>query len=101
MERCDGTRWYETCPSTCTLSSSTKLKSPASDRPPAPSRTLPARSARAVASTRCIKYSNASCCRPVENSGWPRPSSALSILGATAASAGGSEAGSAPSPPGT
>jgi hypothetical protein len=100
MERCDGTRLYATCPVASTLSSKTKLKSPASDSAPSPSLDPPVRSERAIASTRCIRYSNASCCLPVENSGWPLPRRALNIRGATAALGGDSEAGSAPAPPG-
>eukprot|EP00955_Chlamydomonas_euryale_P024591 259293-Chlamydomonas_euryale.AAC.1 len=55
-------------------------------------------------SSRCIKYSSASCCRGPENSEWPRPTSDLKDSGRTAfartASSPVSAAPVAASPPG-
>lgn len=48
-----------------------------------------------ITEIRCSRYSWASCCRFVENSGWPRPISVLNIWGLTPE---GTDGASLPSP---
>mmetsp|Transcript_34210 Transcript_34210/g.94201 ORF Transcript_34210/g.94201 Transcript_34210/m.94201 type:complete len:239 (-) Transcript_34210:395-1111(-) len=73
---------YAAMPSAVYFSSSANVKSDEYGAPP-PVRAAPACCARPSCSSRCCRYSSASCCRADENSGCPLPTTALSMRGAT------------------
>ena len=79
----DSTHWIRSSTSNSNCAAVNETSSPPD--PPLGTLSAPARSARVITSSKCWKYSTASCCRPVLNSGWFLPTSCLNIRGWTAA----------------